>query len=95
MPSDGLPKGLAHFTRRGAWYQILMSRFDGYLSLVLSKSHDEFSWFDYRSRGFEDTPKRGLRIDHILCRCSKNDCVAAGISYDIRAMDKPSDHAPI
>ena len=64
-------------------------RFDGYLSLVLSKSHDEFSWFDYRSRGFEDTPKRGLRIDHILCTDTlKNDCVAAGISYDIRAMDK-------
>lgn len=25
--------------------------------------NDRFSWFDYRSRGFEDTPKRGLRID--------------------------------
>ncbi|WP_019716947.1 exodeoxyribonuclease III, partial [Pseudomonas syringae] len=24
---------------------------------------DRFSWFDYRSRGFEDEPKRGLRID--------------------------------
>ncbi|MBA1205009.1 exodeoxyribonuclease III, partial [Pseudomonas capeferrum] len=27
---------------------------------------DRFSWFDYRSRGFEDEPKRGLRIDLIL-----------------------------
>jgi exodeoxyribonuclease III len=27
---------------------------------------DRFSWFDYRSRGFEDEPKRGLRIDVIL-----------------------------
>jgi hypothetical protein len=24
---------------------------------------DRFSWFDYRSRGFEREPKRGLRID--------------------------------
>ena len=24
------------------------------------------SWFDYRSRGFEAAPKRGLRIDQIL-----------------------------
>ena len=27
---------------------------------------DRFSWFDYRSRGFEDEPKRGLRIDVIM-----------------------------
>jgi exodeoxyribonuclease-3 len=27
---------------------------------------DMFSWFDYRSRGFEDEPKRGLRIDVII-----------------------------
>ena len=27
--------------------------------------NDRFSWFDYRSRGFEHNPKRGLRIDHI------------------------------
>ena len=27
---------------------------------------DQFTWFDYRSRMFDDNPKRGLRIDHIL-----------------------------
>jgi exonuclease III len=37
---------------------------------------DMFSWFDYRSRGFEDEPKRGLRIDVIwppmaCCRGSR------------------------
>lgn len=59
-------------------------------------SADRFSWFDYRSRGFERDPKRGLRIDHILAtdhllqRCSK-----AGIDYDIRGMEKPSDHCPV
>ena len=57
---------------------------------------DQFSWFDYRSKGFEDTPKRGLRIDHILCTDGLiTDCVDAGISYDIRRLEKPSDHAPI
>ncbi len=25
-----------------------------------------FSWFDYRRRGFERNPKRGLRIDLLL-----------------------------
>lgn len=54
-----------------------------------------FSWFDYRSRAFEREPRRGLRIDHLLVSEKINSGVsAAGIDYDIRAMDKPSDHAP-
>jgi exodeoxyribonuclease-3 len=58
--------------------------------------NDRFSWFDYRSRGFEREPKRGLRIDLLLaseplaCCCSD-----AGIDYDIRAMERPSDHCPV
>lgn len=58
--------------------------------------NDRFSWFDYRSKGFEDDPKRGLRIDLILA--SKGlapHLLDAGIDYAIRAMDKPSDHCPI
>ncbi|MBC6904848.1 exodeoxyribonuclease III [Saccharophagus sp. K07] len=55
-----------------------------------------FSWFDYRSRGFESDPKRGLRIDLILASQSlANRCIDAGIDYTIRSMDKPSDHCPI
>lgn len=79
------------------WYQALMSRelHDTYRKFN-PDSNDEFSWFDYRSRGFEDTPKRGLRIDHILCTDTLiKDCVEAGIDYEIRGLDKPSDHAPI
>lgn len=55
-----------------------------------------FSWFDYRSKGFEADPKRGLRIDLILAteplleRCS-----SVGVDYDIRAMERPSDHCPV
>jgi len=60
------------------------------------ETDDQFSWFDYRSRGFEATPPRGLRIDQILASTSLAEhCLAAGIDYDIRAMEKPSDHAPI
>ncbi len=55
-----------------------------------------YSWFDYRSRMFDQNPKRGLRIDHILLsenlRNSIND---VGIDHDARAMEKPSDHCPI
>lgn len=80
-----------------AWYDALMSRdlTDTY-RLHYPTSTELFSWFDYRSRGFNDEPKRGLRIDHILCSQDLvNNCVDAGISYPLRAMDKPSDHAPI
>ena len=55
-----------------------------------------YSWFDYRSRMFDDTPKRGLRIDHIMI--SKNLVPAmqeTGIDYVARAMEKPSDHCPV
>ena len=59
-------------------------------------TNDRFSWFDYRSRGFEADPPRGLRIDLILAsERLAGHCVAAGIDYDIRAMEKPSDHAPV
>lgn len=58
--------------------------------------NDQFSWFDYRSRAFEREPKRGLRIDLILATESLNSrCTESGIAYDIRGMEKPSDHCPI
>lgn len=57
---------------------------------------DRFSWFDYRSRGFDDNPRRGLRIDLILLTEPLMQlCTAAGIDYELRGMDKPSDHCPI
>ena len=55
-----------------------------------------FSWFDYRSRGFEDEPKRGLRIDLIMTSSGLQPRIkAAGVDYDLRGVEKPSDHAPI
>jgi exodeoxyribonuclease-3 len=57
---------------------------------------DRFSWFDYRSRGFEREPRRGLRIDLLLATPGLQQRISdAGIAYDIRAMEKPSDHCPI
>lgn len=93
-----LSRGICSFLpEEREWYQALMSLdlVDTYRQFYPDLA-EEFSWFDYRSRGFEDTPKRGLRIDHILCDADlATKCVAAGISYDIRGMEKPSDHAPI
>lgn len=55
-----------------------------------------FSWFDYRSKGFDADPKRGLRIDTLLATpCLAEKAIASDVAYDIRAMEKPSDHAPV
>ncbi|WP_279145551.1 exodeoxyribonuclease III [Photobacterium carnosum] len=55
---------------------------------------DQFSWFDYRSKGFVDN--RGLRIDVILATPKLADrCTESGIDYELRGIEKPSDHAPI
>lgn len=57
---------------------------------------NRFSWFDYRSRGFETDPQRGLRIDMIMVSEGLKEQVEdGGIDYDIRSMQKPSDHCPI
>ena len=55
-----------------------------------------YSWFDYRSRMFDQDPKRGLRIDHILLSEKLSDKITeVGIDYEARAMEKPSDHCPV
>lgn len=60
------------------------------------ESQELFSWFDYRSKGFDDSPKRGLRIDGILASSPLLERLdQTGIDYHIRGLEKPSDHAPV
>jgi len=78
----------------------LQSLFDWGLVDTYRRCHpttdDCFSWFDYRSKGFEREPRRGLRIDYILASAALADSVvASGSDYLIRSMDKPSDHCPV
>ncbi|MGI2259986.1 exodeoxyribonuclease III [Shewanella sp. GXUN23E] len=55
---------------------------------------NRYSWFDYRSKGFDDN--RGLRIDVILATPSfAQKACAADVDYELRGIEKPSDHAPI
>ncbi|WP_462158211.1 exodeoxyribonuclease III [Pseudoalteromonas sp. GB56] len=55
---------------------------------------DQFSWFDYRSKGFDDN--RGLRIDVILAtKLLAETLEDSGIDYELRGIEKPSDHAPV
>ena len=79
------------------WFQQLsaLGLYDGF-RLCHADEDNRFSWFDYRSRGFEREPRRGLRIDHLLVsEPLRGAVVDAGVDYDIRGMQKPSDHAPV
>ncbi len=78
------------------WFKALigLGLYDGF-RLCHASEDRIFSWFDYRSRGFDREPKRGLRIDHLLVSEKLRPTVVdAGVDYDIRGMEKPSDHAP-
>ncbi|MFV2030895.1 MAG: exodeoxyribonuclease III [Gammaproteobacteria bacterium] len=78
------------------WFEALtgLGLYDGF-RLCHAEENNVFSWFDYRSRGFEREPRRGLRIDHLLVSERLRAAVVdAGVDYDIRGMEKPSDHAP-
>lgn len=64
---------------------------------VFRQHHEDdgiFSWWDYRGGGF---PKNhGLRIDHLWATESlAEQCVAVWIDKAPRAMERPSDHAPV
>jgi len=59
-------------------------------------TNDVFSWFDYRSKGFDREPRRGLRIDTVLAtECLNSKAVTSEVGYEVRGMEKPSDHAPV
>lgn len=80
------------------WLQRLLDWgfIDSFPALAKPLPEARYSWFDYRSRGFERDPRRGLRIDLILAtRQLLNDQAQVGIDYAIRSMEKPSDHAPV
>ncbi|CAK0762704.1 exodeoxyribonuclease III [Gammaproteobacteria bacterium] len=79
-----------------AWLTVLFDwgLFD--LFRILEPVASASSWFDYRSRGFEQDPRHGLRIDLLLgTHPLRQTLKAAGIALDIRAMEKPSDHCPV
>jgi exodeoxyribonuclease-3 len=66
---------------------------DGFRDMYPEES-EKYSWFDYRSKGFNDN--RGLRIDLILSTATLHAMLKeADVDYELRAIEKPSDHAPI
>ncbi|MEM8816241.1 MAG: endonuclease/exonuclease/phosphatase family protein, partial [Pseudomonadota bacterium] len=53
-----------------------------------------FRWWDYRAAGFRRNA--GLRIDLILASEAMNEsCIACYVDKQPRALERPSDHAPV
>ena len=62
----------------------------------MNSEDTSYSWYDYRSRGFEQEPKRGLRIDLILASPAAMKLLSgSGIDVHARGFEKPSDHCPV
>lgn len=93
---DWINRGACSFLpEEREWYQKILNA--SYIDSWRIKNEEDaetFSWFDYRTRAFERTVKKGLRIDHILLSQGFKS-VDAGMDYDIRAMVSPSDHVPV
>ena len=77
-----------------AWFQTLL---DLGLTDSLRRLHPAeplYTWWDYRMNMFRR--KLGLRIDHILAsQALLRRLTAAGIDTAPRALERPSDHAPV
>ena len=74
----------------------LLDRFGLSVEVTSPKTIDERIAVIERRDAFDQNPKRGLRIDHILLSENlKSSINLVGIDYDARAMEKPSDHCPV
>ena len=80
-------------TERKQLRVILNSGFED-LYRIMHPNKQEFSWWDYRSKGFHHN--RGMRIDLLLGSSnvvgSLKDCY---IDHSFSEKNKPSDHAPV
>ena len=101
MNEDGIKRWLreghtAFLPEEIEWYDKLLATGLEDTWRKLNPDSTKCSWFDYRSRGFDQDPKRGLRIDHfLLSKELQEKYISSEIDHELRAMEKPSDHCPV
>ena len=88
-------QGKLHFSKpeRAAMHHVKQW---GFVDVFRKMNGDlqEFSWWNYREGAWQRN--RGLRIDHIWTSAPlANKCTACWIDKAPRALEKPSDHAPV
>jgi len=79
-------------TAEREWFQSLLDC--GLTDTVRQLNPDQamHSWWDYRMNAFRR--HWGIRIDHLLTSASMQP-LRAGVASEYRAMERPSDHAPV
>jgi exodeoxyribonuclease-3 len=61
---------------------------------MFAQPERSFTWWDYRMNAFKRN--LGLRIDHILLSGElASRCRSCTIDVSLRALERPSDHAPV
>lgn len=88
-------EGKLHFTKteRAAMHNVLQWGFTD-LFRKFHPEEKEFSWWDYREGAWQRN--RGLRIDHIWTSPTLTEkALSCRIDKTTRALEKPSDHAPV
>jgi exodeoxyribonuclease-3 len=88
-------QGKLHFSKpeRAAMHHVKQW---GFVDVFRKMNGDvrEFSWWDFRAGAWQKN--QGLRIDHIWTSASLADkCIGCWIDKAPRALEKPSDHAPV
>lgn len=80
---------------RGLYQKILdLGLTDSFDQIHGGDGSDRFTWWDYRMNAFRR--RQGLRIDHILISSGlMNTDVSVEILKSYRALERPSDHAPV
>ena len=82
---------LTHDEVRNRWRKIMNV---GLFDAALLTQSCAYSWWDYRAGAFDND--NGLRIDHLLLSAQAADLLqSCEVKRDVRALDKPSDHAPV
>ena len=78
---------------RAAFRQLLeLGLKDGFR--LFEQPERSFTWWDYRLNAFKRN--MGLRIDHILLSPAlATECRSCGVDRAPRALERPSDHAPV
>jgi len=79
------------------WFRALLDRAPQGAGLIdtvrATHPHESiYSWWDYRMNAFRR--QWGIRIDHILATPSMQP-LASGVATAYRALERPSDHAPV
>lgn len=92
-PQEWKGKILVSPAERGAYASLLKTGLVDTWTLGLH-APQTYSWWDYRMSGFEKN--HGLRIDHLLASPAVAGAVSeVWIDAAPRALEKPSDHAPV